>query len=147
MGWGAVSGRQHEVLASPGQHPSPNTGRLRRYASPALGGCLQRQHDARLAEQPADAVAGAGALLHKPWRARCTMSRACWSTVLMGTRRIGGRCTALQMAAASAPSFLPRLPLMRHGATNFGATSRTVWPSAWNCRAQWCVPEQASTPS
>jgi hypothetical protein len=101
-----------------------------------LGGCLQRQHDARLAEQPADAVAGAGALLHKPWRARCTMSRACWSTVLMGTRRIGGRCTALQMAAASAPSFLPRLPLMRHGATNFGATSRTVWPSAWNCRAQ-----------
>jgi hypothetical protein len=50
------------------------------------------------------------------------------------------------MAATSAASFLPRLPLMRYSVTNFGATSRTVWPSARNCRAQWCAPEQACHP-
>jgi hypothetical protein len=30
--------------------------------------------------------------------------------------------------------------------TNFGAISRTVWPDAWNSRAQWWAPEQASKP-
>jgi len=54
-----------------------------------------------------------------------------------GTKRIEGRCTASQIAAASAASLLPRMPLMRYGATNFGAIRRTVWPSAANSRAQW----------
>jgi hypothetical protein len=35
---------------------------------------------------------------------------------------------------------------MRYGATNFGAISRTVWPNATNCRAQWWAPEHASMP-
>jgi len=46
--------------------------------------------------------------------------------LLTGTKRIAGRCTASQMAAASAASFLPRTPLMRYGATNFGAIRRAV---------------------
>ena len=41
-----------------------------------------------------------------------------------------GRCTASQMTAASAASFLPHLPLMRYGVTSLGAISRTVWPWA-----------------
>src|SRR4029453_16214521 len=55
-----------------------------------------------------------------------------------------GRCTASQMAAASAASFLPRLPLMRYGVTSLGVISLTVWPCMANNRAQWCAPEQAS---
>ena len=57
-----------------------------------------------------------------------------------------GRCTASQIACASAASFLPRLPLMRYGATNLGAISRTVWPCCTNSLAQWCAPEHASMP-
>ena len=49
----------------------------------------------------------------KPWRARCTMRLVCWCSFLTGTKRMFGRCTASQIAAASAASFLPRLPLMR----------------------------------
>jgi len=54
--------------------------------------------------------------------------------------------TASQMAAASAASFLPRLPLIRYGATNLGAISLTVWRKRLNCRAQLWAPEQASRP-
>jgi hypothetical protein len=36
--------------------------------------------------------------------------------------------TASQFAAASAASFLPRLPLILYGATSLGAISLTVWP-------------------
>ena len=43
-------------------------------------------------------------------------------------KRIVGRVTASAMAAASAASFLPRLPPMRYGVTNFCAISLTVWP-------------------
>ena len=71
-----------------------------------------------------------------PCRARCTISLACWSSVLIGTKRMFGRCIASQIAAASAASFLPRLPVIRYGVTNLGAISRTVWPWAWNWRAQ-----------
>ncbi len=71
-----------------------------------------------------------------PCRARCTISRVCWSIDFGGTKRMEGRCTASQIAAASAASFLPRTPLMRYGVTNFGAISRTVWPAAENSRAQ-----------
>ena len=35
---------------------------------------------------------------------------------------------------------------MRYGVTSLGAISRTVWPWAWNSRAQWCAPEHASMP-
>ena len=65
-----------------------------------------------------------------PWRARCTIGRDCCSWLLTGTKRICGHCTASQIAAASAASILPCLPLMRYGATNFGAISRTVRPNA-----------------
>lgn len=54
----------------------------------------------------------------------------CCSRFFIGTNLICGRCTASQMAAASAASFLPRLPLMRYGVTSFGATKRTVSPAA-----------------
>lgn len=47
-----------------------------------------------------------------------------------------GRVTASQMAAASAASFLPRLPLIRYGATNLGAINFTVWPNWLNSLAQ-----------
>ena len=57
-----------------------------------------------------------------------------------------GRVTASQMAAASAASFLPRLPLIRYGATNLGAINLTVWPKRLNSLAQWWAPEQASMP-
>ena len=46
-----------------------------------------------------------------------------------------------------ASRFLPRLPPIRYGVTNFGAISSTVWPCRRNSRAQWCAPEQASTHS
>ena len=45
-----------------------------------------------------------------------------------------------------ASRFLPRLPPIRYGVTNFGAISSTVWPCRRNSRAQWCAPEQASMP-
>lgn len=51
-----------------------------------------------------------------------------------------------RMAAASAASFLPASPDMRYGVMNVGAICRTVWPLAWNSRAWWCAPEQASMP-
>lgn len=35
---------------------------------------------------------------------------------------------------------------MRYGATDFGGISRTVWPEAINCRAQWGALEQGSMP-
>jgi hypothetical protein len=94
----------------------------------AHGGGLEGQHDAVLAEQAADAVEVAGALLDKACRARCTISRFCCSTLLSGTKRMCGRCTASQMAAASAASFLPRLPLMRYGVTNLGRSGARCGP-------------------
>ena len=54
------------------------------------------------------------------------MSWLCCCSLLIGTKRMLGRCTASQIAAASAASVLPRVPLMRYGATNFGAINRTV---------------------
>jgi hypothetical protein len=42
----------------------------------------------------------------------------------------------LQIAAASAASFLPRWPDSQYDITNFGAIGVTVWPSAWNRLAQ-----------
>src|SRR3990167_857301 len=45
-----------------------------------------------------------------PWRARCTISRLCCSKLLTGTKHMLGQATASQIAAASAASFLPRLP-------------------------------------
>ena len=47
--------------------------------------------------------------LTKPWRARCSASRACCSDCLIGTKRMLGRRTASQIASASARSVL--LPL------------------------------------
>lgn len=57
----------------------------------------------------------------KPCRARCTISCDCCSSDFTGTKGMFGRCTASQIAAASAASFLPRLPLMRYSATSLGA--------------------------
>jgi hypothetical protein len=116
-------------------------------ASAAHGGGLQRQHDAELAEQAADAVERGRALLTKPWRARCTISRDCCSTLLTGTKRMCGRCTASQIAAASAASFLPRLPLMRYGVPRTSAPSAARCGRGLNSRAQWCAPEHASIPT
>lgn len=42
--------------------------------------------------------------------------------------RIEGRVTASQIAAASAASFLPRLPDRRYGVMNFGAITLPVAP-------------------
>lgn len=49
-----------------------------------------------------------------------------------GTKRMLGRVTGSQIAAASVASFLPRL---RQALTSLGGTSRTWWPSAINSRA------------
>ena len=58
-----------------------------------------------------------------------------------------GRCTASQIAAASAASFFPRLPVIRYGVTNFGAIKpHRVAQRLETARAQWCAPEQASMP-
>jgi hypothetical protein len=62
----------------------------------------------------------------------------------MGTKRMLGREAASQIGAASAASFCHARRRADTGATNFGTISRTVWPWAWNSRAQWCAPEQAS---
>jgi len=64
------------------------------------------------------------------------VSTACCSTLLTGTKRMVGRWIASQIASASLPSFLP---LLRYGATNRGATMRTVCPSAWKRRAHSCL--------
>ena len=71
------------------------------------------------------------------------MSIVCCSTLLTGTKRIEGRLTASQIAAASLPSFLP---LLRYGTTNLGAISFTVWPCCAKRRAHSCAPEHASIP-
>ena len=42
-------------------------------------------------------------------RVRCNINTACCSAGLMGTKRIVGRVTASQIAAASVASVLPRL--------------------------------------
>ena len=42
-------------------------------------------------------------------RVRCSISIACCSAVLIGTKRMLGRVTASQIASASAASVLPRL--------------------------------------
>ena len=42
-------------------------------------------------------------------RLRCMVSAACCASLLTGTKRIDGRVTASQIAAASAASFLCRL--------------------------------------
>jgi hypothetical protein len=81
-----------------------------------------------------------------PRLSRCLREVQFELSVLTGTKRMFGRCTASQITAASAASFLPRLPLMRYGVTNLGAISLTVWPWAANCRAHWCAPVQASMP-
>jgi hypothetical protein len=65
------------------------------------------------------------------------------ATVFTGTKRMFGRVTASQIASASLPSFLP---LLRYGATNFGAISFTVCPNTVNRRAHSWAPEQASIP-
>ena len=54
-----------------------------------------------------------GALLDEALACAVHHSRDCCSWLLTGTKRMFGRCTASQIAAASAASFLPRLPLMR----------------------------------
>ena len=66
----------------------------------------------------------------KPWCARCAISLDCCSSVLIGLRRMLGRCTASQIAAASAASFLLRLPLMRQGVMSLRAIRRTSRPRA-----------------
>ena len=71
-----------------------------------------------------------------PRPSRCLCEVQFELSVLTGTKRMLGRCTASHAAAASAPSFLPRLPLMRYGATSLGAMSLTVWPYVANRRAQ-----------
>jgi hypothetical protein len=42
-------------------------------------------------------------------RVLCSISTACCAALLIGTKRITGRDIASQIAAASIPSFLPRL--------------------------------------
>jgi hypothetical protein len=42
-------------------------------------------------------------------RVRCSIRQACWSGVFTGTKRMLGRCTASQIASASAASFFWRL--------------------------------------
>ena len=66
-------------------------------------------------------------------RVRCSISTACCSAVLIGTKRMLGRVTALQIASALAASVLPRLT---YGFTYEAGISRTSWPSALISRAQ-----------
>src|SRR5712691_12365248 len=101
------------------------------------------QHHAELGQQRPDAVDRGRALLDPPWRTRCSDRTACCSGLLIGTNLMLGRVTALQIASASLPSFLP---LFLYGATSTGAISRTVCPSSWNRRAHSCAPEHASMP-
>ena len=57
-----------------------------------------------------------------------------------------GRCHRLADRCRVGRVVLAAPPHRRYGATNFGAISRTLWPKAANCRAQWCAPEHASMP-
>lgn len=68
------------------------------------------------------------AFLDKPLPRAVRAEMICWCSSFTGTKRILGRVTASQMAAASAASFLPRWPLIRYGLTNLGAINLTVWP-------------------
>jgi hypothetical protein len=68
---------------------------------------------------------------------------SCCATVLSGTKRMLGRCTASQIASASLPSFL--LPRTK-GFTNCGLMIRTTCPARSNSLAQWKALAQASMP-
>src|SRR5678815_2614011 len=87
----------------------------------AHGGRLLRKHDAELAQEATDAVDGGGALLDQALahsvhaQARLLVLALDWNEAHVR------RCTASQIAVASAASVLPRLPLIRYGATNVGA--------------------------
>jgi hypothetical protein len=72
----------------------------------------------------------------KAWRARCTISRACWSSPFTGTKRMFERPTASQIAAASAAAFsLAELAAHALRCHELALHRLTVWPWAWNRRA------------
>src|SRR5215470_4380556 len=77
-------------------------------------------------------------------RTRWRAWRSCWSTSLIGTKRMVGRVTASAMASASRLSFLFDLT---YGFTNGGAMRFTSWPYARKRLAQSCAPPQASRPN
>ena len=62
-----------------------------------------------LSHVPTQCVDQHGPLADSRSRARCMSSADCCSIVFTGTKRIDGRLTASQIAAASAASFLLRL--------------------------------------
>src|SRR2546427_1029807 len=76
-------------------------------------------------------------------RTRWRAWMSCWSTSLIGTKRIVGRVTASAMPSASRLSFLFDLT---YGFTNWGAMSFTSWPCSRKRLAQSCAPPQASMP-
>ena len=65
--------------------------------------------DTELREMTAQGVHAHRALLDQQFAVLCAISVACWSSLLMATKRMFGRDIASQIAAASAVSFLPRL--------------------------------------
>ena len=76
-------------------------------------------------------------------RIRCSISNACWVSLLTGTNRMLGRWTASQQPSASAASCLL---VLTYGFTYCAGMSRTSWPSSFSSRAQWCAPPHASIP-
>src|SRR5215813_2879105 len=75
----------------------------------------------------------------------CSARMACCSGVLIATKRISGCCAAVQIAWASAASFLL---VLTNGRTNCAAISLTSWPSFVSSRAQcWAVPHDSITTS
>ena len=87
-----------------------------------LGGVISRTPPHSRGSHWPTACAGASSCSRTP----ISISAACCSAVLTGTKRIVGRLIASHSAAASAASFLPRLT---YGFTSCGASSFTSWPS------------------
>lgn len=63
---------------------------------------LLRQYHTEFGQQPPQAVVSSGRSSTNPCRVRCKLRVACWCSSLTGTKRMLGRVTASQMAAASA---------------------------------------------
>ena len=79
----------------------------------AHGGGFEGQHQPQLREQTPNAVERGGALFHESLAGAVHHELALLLDALVGHETHLGRVTASQIAAASAASFLPRLPERR----------------------------------
>ena len=132
------------ILADPDERRAPGAPFVNRgsgHFSPV--GRFVWQHDAQFRQQATNVVDQRGALLDVALAGTMHKQARLLIDALHGTKRMLGRVTASAMAAASAASFLLRLPLMRRGTTNLGAIRRTVCLNFANSRAYRWAPLQA----